>query len=183
MYTLLPEQQIKNLTREYRIRLLILGLFCLSGAVWIGIGSLLPSYIISVMQEQAAESHLQQVEKVTQTPVSAGIAAEVAASNANILLIKGAEDPVVFSAIIEDIANQRISGISLNSIQIAHAPADGNPNETSVSIQGVAATRDTLVAFQRALDGDPEFSNVVLPISDLAASTDIEFGITMDGVH
>jgi hypothetical protein len=183
MYTLLPDEQIKNLVKEYHIRLFILGLFCLSGAVWIGIGSLLPSYIISVMQQQNAQNHLQAIEKTTQTPVNASVAAEVAASNANILLIKGAEDTVVFSAIIEDLANRRIPGITLNDIEIAHAPVASNPNETSVAIRGTATTRDVLVAFQHALVGDTEFSQVDLPISDLAKSTDVDFSITLMGVH
>jgi hypothetical protein len=183
MYTLLPEQQIKNLEREYHIRLLILGFFCLSAAVWIGVGSLLPSYITSVMQEGNAVSQFQEIQKTTQTPVNAGVAAEVAASNAQILTIKSAEDPVIFSAIIENIAGQRIPGISLTDIEIAHAPADGNPNQTTIAIRGTAATRDTLVAFQHALEADPELSNVVVPISDFAESADIMFGISFNGIH
>ncbi len=183
MYTLLPEQQIKNLAREYHVRLLILGFFCLSGAIWIGVGSLLPSYIISVMQQQNAQKHLAEIEKTTKTPVNASVAAEVAASNAQILLIKNAQDPVVFSAIIEDLANRRTAGISLSGMEVVHAPGDGNPNKTSVVIRGKAATRDGLVAFQHALGADPEFTKVYLPISNLAKGTNIDFSITLVGIH
>ncbi len=183
MYTLLPEEQIKNLAREYHIRLFILGFFFLSGAVWIGIGSLLPSYIISVMQEQKAQEHLQQIEKTTQTPVNVGIAAEVAASNAAILRIKAAQDPVIFSSIIENIANHRIPGVTLSSIDISHAATAENPSQTRITIHGKATTRDIFVAFQRSLAVDPAFSNVTLPISNLAKGVNIEFVLTMTGNH
>lgn len=183
MYTLLPEQQIKNLQREYYIRLLILFLFCISGAIWIGIGSLLPSYIISVVQEQHAENHLKDIQKTTKTPINMSTAAEVTTANAAIQLVKNGQDTLLFSAVVEDIVNHRIPGIVLSSITVSHAPADGNQNQTSISVRGNAATRDALVAFQRSLVADPALIKVDLPISNLAKGSDIDFTMTMKGIH
>ncbi len=183
MYTLLPEEQVNNLQREYRLRVFILALLCLSGAIWIGIGSLLPSYIISVIQEKNAETQLQQVKKTTKAPMNVSVAQEVADSNAQILLVKNSGDPVAFSGIIEDIANHRINGISLNDIEIAHNPTDADPAQTSIAIRGTAVTRDILVTFQRALLADPEFAKVDLPISDLAKGTNISFGLSVTAIH
>ena len=183
MYTFLPEQNIKIAQREYHVRVLILFLFCLSAAIWIGIASLFPSYIISLMQERGAVNHLQTVRNTTQTPISASVAAQVAAANANINLIKNSVDPVVFSSIVETIVNQRIPGISINDIEIAHTPVASNPAATAIAVRGTATTRDVLVAFQHALSGNPSFSQVNLPISDLARSTNVPFSITFTGLH
>ncbi len=183
MYTLLPEQKVADLQKEYRIRVIILALFFLSGAVWIGISSLLPSYIIAVIQEQNAENSLSRIKQTTQTPVNASVAATVSTSNAQIKLVKNSEDPVVFSGIIENIANRRTPGILINDIEIAHASADVRVTATNLSIRGVASTRDALVAFQSALAADPEFSKVDLPVSDLARSTDLTFSLNVTTLH
>lgn len=183
MYTLLPEKQIKGLQKEYHIRIFILFLLCVSGAIWIGIGSLLPSYILSVGQERSAENQVLEIQKSTKAPVNASATAEVAASNANILLVKNAEDNILFSTIIENIVADRISGVSINDIELAHAPVNGNPNQTNIAVRGIASNRDVLVNFEHKLSGDPEFSSVVLPISDLTKSQNIAFSITMTGIH
>ena len=182
MYTLLPEQQIKGLEKEYHIRVAILLTFFLAGAVWLGIASLFPSYIISVVQEKNAESQVTSIQKTATLPAIADTAQAITDANAMISRVNNGEDNVLFSSIIENIDNHRTVGITLTDFELAHDPSGSSLTQTTVSISGHADTRDELVAFKYALDNDTEFSTVDLPISDLSASEDIKFTISLTGL-
>ena len=62
-YTLLPEKEIRELKREYRIRLFISILFFISIAIVIGIFSLMPAFIMSYSQEKSALNQIELVRK------------------------------------------------------------------------------------------------------------------------
>jgi hypothetical protein len=183
MYTLLPEKQIKGLEKEYHIRLIILGIFFLSGAVWIGIISLFPSYIFSVVQEKNAENQVLSLQKNSKLPAIADTTKEISDANSAIARVRDGQDAITFSVIVEDIASRRTQGISITNIEIAHARTDSVPNQTNIAITGHANTRDQLVAFRQSLEADTALTNINLPISDLAYSKDINFSMSLTGVH
>lgn len=62
-------------------------------------------------------------------------------------------------------------GIHLNGLAWHRDDAD----KLVVSLAGVAATREDLLAFEKALNDSKTFAHTTFPISDLAASTDITF--------
>lgn len=48
-----------------------------------------------------------------------------------------------------------------------------------VRVSGIAATRDSLLSFERAAQALPQAAEVILPVSDLARSTNAPFSLTI----
>ena len=173
MYILLSKNEIKHLKHEYRIRTAILMLFFISGAVWVGIVTLFPSYIFSAAQEQKASDEAGKIDTNRQAHGSGQLAAEIRDANTRINLLANVQDKIFLSSIIEDIVNERPVG--------AHV---GNATtKTSITLSGNAATRDILVAFKRSLEADPRFEKVFLPVSSLAQDTNINFTMSVNGIQ
>jgi uncharacterized phage-associated protein len=85
------------------------------------------------------------------------------------------EDQTTHSNIIQNIISHRSKNVTLSSIDISHASGTSTP--WAVIVQGKSATREALLDFQKSLEGDQLFSQVELPLSDLAKSKNISFGI------
>ena len=64
----------------------------------------------------------------------------------------------------------------MTSFQISY---DGSAL-AAVSIEGKAETRNDLVTFQKIIEGDSDFSEVEVPISDLAPASHIQFSMQMN---
>jgi len=181
MYILLSKNEIKHLKHEYRIRTAILMLFFISGAVWVGIVTLFPSYIFSAAQEQKASDEAGKIDTNRQAHGSGQLAAEIRDANTRINLLANVQDKIFLSSIIEDIVNERPVGLTINTMGIAHV---GNATtKTSITLSGNAATRDILVAFKRSLEADPRFEKVFLPVSSLAQDTNINFTMSVNGIQ
>ncbi len=176
-YTLLPENEVKILRKEYRLRLTIIFLFVLSLAVVVGILALLPSYIHSRSQLLIASEQTKVLEKGRQERGADQIEKELVQAQALVDKIKEHEDGMFFSNNIKDIFNLRTSGISIYSFDISRNESTTTP--ITVVIGGRASTRESLVSFKESLESDKRFSKVELPISDLAKSKNISFAFRL----
>ena len=105
------------------------------------------------------------------------MSAQVVATNNLVRTLSAAQDSIFFSSIVEDVVSHRTDGVVITSLSLSHVP--NTTNQSSIAISGNALTRDNLVAFERSLEADPQFTKVVLPVSNLARDTDINFNITM----
>ncbi|MES3031494.1 MAG: hypothetical protein V4697_03735 [Patescibacteria group bacterium] len=179
LYTLLPDKEISALKREYRTRLFIVFLFFVSCGIFLGILSLVPAYILSYTQEEAALLEVQKFEKGRQDRGTDVVLAELASTTAVINRIKAHEDQTLFSNILTRVLIHKPSRVSLISFYMTKAPAPegGVSPGTNVVVQGSALTRDSLVDFKKRLEGDVSISNIELPLSDLAKSKDIVFSV------
>lgn len=91
------------------------------------------------------------------------------------LLDRAAEysNPATPTTYLESLFVGRTSGITFSTINYqAHSPT-----QITISVTGIAATRNNLVTFISALRNIPTFSKVDLPVSDLADSDHIPFTI------
>jgi hypothetical protein len=57
----------------------------------------------------------------------------------------------------------------------------GEGENSTLSIGGVATTRDALLSFKKKLEADEKFEEIVLPVSSLAKDTDIDFSLQIKG--
>ena len=174
-YTLLPEKEIKELKREYRIRLFISILFFISIAIVIGIFSLMPAFIMSYSQEKSALNQIELVRKNRNSKEIENIIKELKQDSDDLKKIN-INNKVSYSEIISDIISEKGSGISLNSFQFI-IPVNTASSTISFVIQGKSLTRDALIKFKNKLESNPSISSVELPVSDLAKSKDIDFSI------
>lgn len=190
MRTLLPKKEIRHLKHEYRLRCAILLLFFLSAAVWVGIVSLFPAYILSVIEGQNAFNEATKISTNLEDQGGNQIAAEEKDANAVIGAIASTQDSLFFSSLIEDIDARRVPGMIITSFNVSHEIGGAGSlednvaaNQSVISISGTAATRDVLVAFQQNLESDPRLTDVELPVSALAEETDINFTMNMQGIQ
>ena len=177
-YTLIPEQSAKFLKKEYRIRVLILLFLFLSLGVWIGIVSLFPSYIASVTQEKKALAQAGAIEQTTQSTTTTATMAQIGAANAAISTLQAGQDTLMLSSLVEDIAGRRVPGIVITDFEIGRT----GTTTTDIVINGKAASRAALVAFKGNLVADSRFSKVDLPVSNLAADTNVSFTISLKSI-
>ena len=179
MYTLIPEQSVKFLRKEYRIRVIILLFLFLSLAIWIGLVTLFPSYIVSVTQEKRALSQAGAIEQTALSASTTSAIAQIVAANSAMATLQKSQDTLMLSSIVEDIASRRVPGISITDFEIGRTGGTG----TNIVIQGKAASRTALVSFENNLSSDSRFSKVYLPVGDLAADTNISFTMNLTGIQ
>jgi hypothetical protein len=179
MYTLIPEQIAKRLKKEYHIRVLILLSLFLSLGIWVGIIMLFPSYVISVTQEKKALAEAGSDTQKAQSASTTAAISQITVANSSITALQSSQDTLMISSIVEDITSRRIPGITISDFEIGRTDGTG----TKILIQGKAATRVDLVAFENNLKADSRLTKVTLPVEDLASDTNISFTINMMGIQ
>lgn len=175
MLHFLPEQNKKYMWLEYVGRVSIFVLFFLLLAMLFLISLFLPSFIFSVFNNQTVENQLVSIEA---TNKAAGIdpVAVIASANG---MTKVFSDEDVSGTLVSDIIAKIVS-LKNQNIQIASITMTENPGVSKTFvIDGIAATRDGLTAFDNNLMAEGSFSNVTLPVSDLINDTNDTFTITL----
>lgn len=175
-YTLLPEKEIKILKREYRIRLVIFLLFFMSCSVLAGIISLVPAYVYSYTREKEVLNRLTELQKNREDGGLVAIKKELADTSTMIKKIKDGDSSIIYSSIVYNIINHKPVGVSINNFDLSSTGTSAT-STISVTMQGKASTRESLVTFRDRLAKDPLITKVELPVSDLAKSKDISYSI------
>ncbi|MDD5165195.1 MAG: hypothetical protein PHG25_01495 [Candidatus Pacebacteria bacterium] len=173
-YTFLPYIEQQGIKREYRLRVLIVFLFFLSIAIIVGVGSLFPAYIYSVLAEQV---HLEQVAAFKKSVDATSIAAtqkQLGQSATLVASLTGYVQPSPFSQSIEAIVNVR-GAVTLTALSFEYTA----PSTMKVALSGIAPTRADLLAFKSRLNGVAKKVVVDLPISALTKDTNINFSIVV----
>lgn len=172
-YTLLPDEEIKTLEREYRTRFLIIALFFISCGVVLGLISLIPSFFLSYVQKNEVSQRAEQIRQSRKASGIDEIEKELVRSQAIAEQITTDEDGIAYSNSIQKIISHRSQQILLSSFEISHVLGTTTPYEAVM--QGKALTREALLQFKKELESDTSFSKVDLPLSDLAKSKNINF--------
>jgi len=135
---------------------------------------LFPPYFLSKSKENLVENNLATFNKENPELTSNNIDKIIKDVNSKLEIINKNEAPYqVNDRIINNILSSRTSGIIFSQILF-------NKNQASSSvleIHGVAADRDSLRNFKTALDNNPRFSDINLPISDFLEKTNLIFTI------
>ena len=176
-YTLLPEDEMKRLRREYRMRFFIVLLFFISCALFIGIVSLLPSYILSTNKENRALAQAQEVQKKREASGADQVEKDLVKAQTIARKILAENTSFYYSDIIQHILSHRSNKITVTSFEASRDTGTSTP--VRVIIQGKAVSREGLTTFKSVLERDSFFTQVELPVSDLAKSKDISFSMRL----
>ncbi len=174
-YTLLPDEEIKELRKEYRVRLFIISIFFISLAIVVGILSLFPAYMMAYSPESWALTRSDEVQVNKQVVSTEDKQKELASSQQAIAKLTAGEDNTSYSGIIQDVLSHRSSGIFITSFEISRVA--GTSTTPDILVSGKANSREALIAFKKKLENDAKFKKVELPVSDLAKSKDIKFSL------
>ncbi|MES2471083.1 MAG: hypothetical protein V4526_02530 [Patescibacteria group bacterium] len=174
MYTLLPENHVRDLIRNYRGRLIAVFLFFLSLMLIFGTISLLPAYIVARGYEREAQSKAKVADAERKLPQIQDADQRIQEAEFLYKSINSLKTPFLPSAVVTAIVAARGQGVIIDAFEMSHLPEG---NQLNLVVRGKASLRDNLVDFKKRLLGIPGVTKVELPISDLAKSKDLTFGL------
>ncbi len=172
-HTLLPTPERIIIRHEYHVRVWILALFAISVAGTIGVAALFPSYLRGSLEERLQLEAIANLQKSKDASGIANIEQELVTDKLLLAALTEGTDKVLLSTEISDILDKR-GIVKVTSISISHPDKGG----TDVTLLGVAPTRESLTRFKDRLETEnPPGTEVNLPISQLAKSTNIQFSM------
>jgi hypothetical protein len=174
MINLLPPDYKRELVKEYRLRLVAVVLTLIASALSIGVLFTIPSFFVVYSQERLLKKE-QQAQNFATKNDTTDIERALQASDRRVSLLESRYNRLILADILGLILEKKNAGITLTSFQYEY----GQGGIVTLVLMGVAQTREGLVSFEHALEGEQKISSVQLPISDLAASVDIEFTMNL----
>ncbi|MHB8660990.1 MAG: hypothetical protein ACYC75_03630 [Minisyncoccota bacterium] len=173
---LLPLERQKALSRNYFLRLGVIGAVLLSMLTLIAALLLIPTYLLLVGSARAKEARLTTIESALSPTDEATLSAHLAALTNDATVLTALAQAPSMSGIIRDVLAVPHPGITLSDF--TYVPAAKNAPAT-LAVSGTAVTRDMLRSYQLALQGAPFARAAALPVSAYAKDADIAFTITL----
>jgi len=179
MINLLPPGQKQIVEKEYKFRLGSAYILLMSIVVVIGVVLLLPSYFFVDTRESVAESELSTLQSSSESTEREAIREELLLTKKYLGELTKDEARAPLYTVIDKVSIHSDKAINISTVSYTRVEVE---NISTLSVGGVAPTRDALLGFKRALEEDELFDEVVLPVSSLAKDEDIDFNIQIKGV-
>lgn len=175
MANLLPGEYRRSIKTEYRLRLLVVALFLLSGTCIAGSLLLFPSYLTTSvgMREAQAELSVLAAQENEELPQDMRVALENTVKKLE--LVTSIEETMSIEGMITEVTEARPNGIGIT--RFAYEEIEDRP---ALTLSGIARTREALTRFQDNLETLPRFAKVELPVSNLAQAENISFNLTLE---
>jgi hypothetical protein len=173
MSNLLLETNRKTMRRNYMVRLVAVATFLLAISIYIGSALLLPSFFLV----KSKLSGLEKQAELEQLNIDNGENPRITLQNTKnkLELLSDISDLETAGAFFSDILEEKTSNVSLTSITFTREGDKG-----TFIVSGVSKDRKTLVDFTNKLERSKRFTNVALPVSNLAGNKDILFSLSMN---
>ncbi len=171
MFNVLPEQFKKTITTEYYVRLgaLVCCVVCVLEVCTIVF--LLPSWMVGTIQKKELTQHIAIMQDLPVARSSNTVADTITSLNQLLEVVTTTfvyEKP---TSLLDEILKNKNSNIHI----IDYSSTYVDSTHASLSITGKSVNRNALVTFVKTLQQDKKFSNIELPVSDLARDSDIPF--------
>ena len=165
-----------RLRQEYLLRLAAVSGWMLVIAMVMGVLALLPAYLLSRTNLDARSAEYERLQASVASLTTGTSGAPITLLKQKLEVLAAERDDQRLTEALLTILVHRGESVGITSFNYAKGAT-----ETVLKLRGVAADRDSLLAFQKALQLDGRFSKVELPVSNLAQEKDIEFDITLTG--
>lgn len=143
-------------------------------ALTVAILLLIPSFILTEIRRQSAQSQLNNVTVGTTTDEKTD--AEVTIERANKKLQQVASDQEFTPTdVVKVVVNTKPDAVSLRKLGLNY----GKGGQYNVNLIGVAATRDSLLSFRDQMRKNMQINNINLPISTLTTKKNTEFSLSL----
>lgn len=170
MQNLLPKQAKKDIQIEYYLRLLTVCMLTFSVAVIIGLAALLPVYMD--LRGELKFSENEQLARQQDKQDGTELQREIVEGEYIVTFLESEIKKEKCTELLSEALKERPEGIAITGFSY-------NRTEKAMKIEGVAATRDLVVPYARALEENVRFENVPVPISNLAKNTNLNFRLTL----
>jgi len=173
MFTFLPEQYKKDAVREYHFRLAAVYLFLLCIFLLLGAALALPTFALIKAEKNAlTEERTTLIKNLKENPEV--LEKEVGVINEKTDLLTQSLASKSMLSVIDRILSQTTNGIFIQTFSLKRGGDNG-----SISLGGMASSRDALVAFSKKLQSEPSFSHTELPVGSFAKNRNIPFTISI----
>ncbi len=174
MINLLPQKEKALITKEYHLRRLALYLEMVLALAVVAALLLLPSYVLSLYKKNAAEQSYVQPPMTNQEENKELLSRANKGKAALSALVpeQPAKMPVELVTLITSLKTE---DNTITSIKYTFKP----PQSFEGVVTGIAANRQSLVAFKNALEAVPGLDKVELPVSNFAKDSNISFSLTI----
>ena len=134
---------------------------------------LIPSFVISMAREHEIKSQIKAAQGDLGGQSLESILDVLKDTNDKILVLKPTSD-IFITKLFSSVTSHLAQDIKINRLVISKKVLP-----ISMVIYGVAGNRASLVSFVGRLKTDPNFSDAILPVSNLASGSNIDFSITL----
>ena len=173
MINLLPENEKKEISREYRFRrlaLVLISMICLSVSAAV---FLLPSFILSWYKAQGDGYADSGANAKPDAEASSLLARSETAKQLSAILKP--EDYALPSSFIDTLIRNKTSQNKINSISYSR----DQTGAINVSVNGVSDSRQALVSFTNRLGKEPGIGKINIPVSNFTKDADISFSFSL----
>jgi len=173
---LLPQKEKMENRREYFYRFSAGLAGAAVASLIIGGGLLLPSYLLSKAKQVELKANLVSLKNPRQAGgEEAPKILETAAKRVVFLSIR----PILsLTAAAEKITDKKPAGVKIKGFSY-HPQEKADGISAAIALTGIAANREAIVAFVKALQTEQSFSSINVPVSNFAKDRDIEFSLTL----
>lgn len=177
MINLIPRQEKKRMNKDFFFRLLIVFFLALGLSIVVSSVSILPSYFISSVKKNFTNTKLLAQKNEPVPLVDQEVLTVIKSINSKLDLIENAEKNkfVISERVINSIIFKKMPDIKITKISYGNDASKGK----KIDITGVAPSRERLLLFRLALEGDTLFKTVDLPISNFIRGSDIQFYLSL----
>ncbi|MEI6042158.1 MAG: hypothetical protein WCQ00_01155 [bacterium] len=173
MLHLLTEQQRDKVLKEYRMRLVTVICGAIVFLSFVGLSLLMPSYLSFRGRVHSVEAGNLAKESSIESIKSQNFQEKIKLVDSNLEALKISIKILSPRESYEKILNSLPSGIILS--RYTYSLIDDA--SASLSVDGVAVDRESLVEFQNKLITNPEFKGIDIPVSNFAKKKDLLFSI------
>jgi len=175
MFKLLTEKGRQKMIHEYVMRRTAVILLAIIFVLTVGIIGLLPSYMLSNVRNDETREWVNIINRSVGLEENEGeLQAWLLETNRRLRTLSPKLDVDRPTDFIGQILEQRIDNISIENFSWTKTG-----DKATFLIAGVASDRQALVTFENKLSSSGYFSNVTLPLSDLAKDKDVDFQIKL----
>ena len=175
MFKLLTEEERQLVQHEYLVRRFIVMLWALIIVLLVGIVGFLPSYILSNARQSEVLVRMESISKVKREGDEVSLKTWFSKMTSRLRVLSPALDTDRPSDFVHAVLEQKIPGMRITDFSWIRESRDNEKEKVVLSINGLASDRQTLLAFKDHINTSGVFSEVILPISDLAKDKDIAF--------
>lgn len=155
----------------------LMGFFLISIAASVfGVISLLPAYFLIESRTNAAETQLALLESSIAAKSNEATNPVLADARAKLSELSVNARRIPIHTFLETIL-----GVRIEPVHISGLAYDTTEKGGTIHILGIADAREPLTRFVKILAREGSFTEVDLPVSDLAANSDISFSVSARG--
>lgn len=177
MINLIPNTEKKEMIKNFYYRLAAVSIFALGIVMLIASVALTPSYFLSSVKKSLVVEKLEAERKEPVDAEDLETLKSLSVLDGRLsMLEKSAQNRfIVTERVINEILLKKVPDIKITQISFEKNDA----GEKTISIRGSAGSRDRLLLFRRALEDDPLFKKVDLPISNFVKGSNIQFYLSL----